>query len=129
MPKLVDQGENYLLQVFCANATMYLGLYTSPTTEPPETAQLTNITEPSGNGYARIQLLANDWSISGDTATNVQKTFTATGGNWGNVYGYFICTVASGTAGNLIVVSQFSDGPYVVNNGGGVIVLPKLRAE
>ena len=131
MPKLVDEGENRILNILlgatAVDATLYLGLYTN-TTEPAETANLAAITEPSGNGYARISLSRGaNWTISGDLATYLEQTFTATG-VWGNVYGYFIATSSDGT-GKLLFVEQFSNGPYnVQNNGDAIKVTPKIRA-
>ena len=58
-------------------------------------------------------------------AAYAQQTFTATGGPWGNVYGYFIATASSGTAG-LIAVENFSDGPYSVGDGDAVRVTPTI---
>ena len=46
-----------------------------------------------------------------------QKTFTAAGGDWGDVYGYFVAHCASGAAGDLIAVETFTDGPYTVTDG------------
>ena len=56
----------------------------------------------------------------------LQKTFTANGGNWGDVVGYFLTDVASGTAGKLVAVEDFSDGPYTVNDGWSVKVTPTV---
>lgn len=131
MPKLVDEGENRVLNILfgaqAVDATLYLGLYTN-TTEPAESANLAAITEPSGNGYARIALSRGaNWTISADLATYLEQTFTATG-SWGNVYGYFIATSSDGS-GKLLAVEQFSNGPYnVQNNGDSVKVTPKVRA-
>jgi len=63
-----------------------------------------------------------------DLATHVQKTFLAAGGAWGQVYGYFICDVITGDAGNLLFVEHFSDGPYNVLNGLSVLITPAIQA-
>jgi hypothetical protein len=131
MPKWVDEGETRVLQILfgsqAVDATLYLGLFTN-SSEPAETANLAAITEPSGNGYARISLARGaNWTISGDLATYLEQTFTATG-PWGNVYGYFIATSVDGT-GKLLAVETFSNGPYnVQNNGDAIKVTPKVRA-
>lgn len=131
MSKFVDEGEtnvgNIYLKNQTQNANLYLGLY-KDTTEPAETATLAVITEVGATyGYARIALAPADWTESGQSIfTNSQKTFTASGGTWGNVYGYFLCTVASGTVGKLVCVEQFSDGPYSVVDLSVVKVTPKL---
>ena len=134
MPKLCDQGEHAVLEVFMGGATrggsgdLYLGLYTD-TTEPGEATTLSTITELAvTHGYARIALADGDWTIVADLATNLQKTFTASGGDWGNIYGYFICDVSSGTSGNLLFVEQFSDGPYNITDGLSVKITPSILA-
>lgn len=129
MPKWVDEGENWVGRCLfgsdTAPATLYLGIYTN-TTEPAETANLAALTEPSGNGYARISLSKGSWSITNDLAEYAQQTFTATGA-WGNCYGYFLATSSDGT-GKLLGVEQFSNGPYnVQNNGDQIKVTPRVR--
>jgi hypothetical protein len=107
MGKWVDQGETKLANVFfksAARGTLYLGLYEN-STEPLETATLTNITESTAPGYSRITLSDTDWTVSGNTVTMAQKTFTFTGsGN--TIYGAFI---TDGT--DLIAVDHF-DSPF-----------------
>ena len=132
MAKLCDLGETFLADAAlktAAAAILYLGLFTDAT-EPGEDAILASITElPVANGYARIALAKADWTISGTAPTiaaQPQKTFTSTPGAWGMVYGYFICDAASGTAGNLIAVETFSDGPYNVPVDGVIKLSPKL---
>jgi len=132
MPKWCNDGENEVLNVFFKGTTrpsFYLGLYTAPTSEPAEDITLSGLTEPSGNNYARIQLQDDDWTVSGDLATHVQKTFSCSGGAWGNVYGWFICDVASGTSGKVFAVGHFADGPYNVPDGGAVKVTVKVTAS
>jgi hypothetical protein len=127
--KWVNQGENRVLnQLFEATAvdeTLELRLYCDPVTEPPEDVVFADITEPAGNGYAAIILTrATDWTVVTDTATGVQKTFTATG-SWGNVYGYFICVP---TTHEIMAVEQFSDGPYNITVSGQTIkVTPVIK--
>ena len=129
MAKWTDQGENDVLNIYLKNATqnssLYLGLYKN-SEEPPEDVSLSDLSEPSGNGYGRIALAPADWSISGDLAQQPQKTFQASGGDWGNVYGYFIAT-SSDNSGKLIAVEHFQDGPYNVVNGGSVKVTVKIK--
>lgn len=129
MPKWVDQGENRVANILFGSqspdSNLYMGLYTN-STEPPETATLTNITEVSGGGYGRITLARGSWTISDDSAQYAQQTFTASGASWGNVYGYFICTVQTGTGGVLLCVEHFSNGPYNVQDGGSIKITPKI---
>jgi hypothetical protein len=130
MPKWVDEGENWLLDVAFKKNTapptnLYLGLYTN-TTEPAENATLSSLTEPSGGGYSRIAIACgDDWTLAADQITAAQKVFYASGAAWGNVYGYFIAT-SSDNSGKLLAVEHFSDGPYNVVDGGSVKVTAKL---
>lgn len=127
--KLTDEGENDVATWYMKNDQssrgadgLYLGLYTD-STEPLETATLATITELALTGYARIQLLDADWTITADVAQNIAKTFTA-GEAWGNIYGYFICNIVSGTAGELIFVEHFSTGPFNVADTKTIEITP-----
>lgn len=126
--KIVTEGRNHIANILLKGdtyPTLYLGLY-QDTSEPGLSSTLSTITEVSGGGYSRITLTSGDWSIVDDLASNVQKEFTASA-DWGNVYGYFYCTVLSGTGGKLWVVEHFSDGPYDVVSGASVRVTPRLK--
>lgn len=129
MPKWCDEGENRTLNILfgalSVDATLYLGLYTN-SSEPGEAATLASITEPSGGGYARKSLTRGSWSIVADLASYAQQTFTASGADWGNVYGWFIATSADGS-GKLEAVGQFSGAPFNVTDGSNVKVTPQLR--
>lgn len=129
--KLVNGGENRIANILykatAVEATLYLGLYTDPTTEPAETAVLADLTEPTGNGYARIALTRGSWTITADLAEYAQQIFTASGGTWGNVYGYFITDIESGISGGILeFVEQFSEAPLNVGNGSSIKVTPKI---
>ena len=129
--KLVDAGENRILnQLFEATAvdtTLYLRIYTAPVTEPLETAVLADLTEPSGLGYAAVALTRDtDWTVTLDEAVCAQKTFTAAGGAWGNCYGYYIATTSDNT-GVLLMVEQFSDGPYNIVDTASIKCTAKVK--
>lgn len=103
--------------------SLYLGLYLN-TTEPPIGATLSSgLTELALSGYARIQLLDADWTVTDDLAENVLKTFTA-GEIWGDVYGSFLTNLPSGI-GALIAVKHFTNGPFNVLNGKTIDITPK----
>jgi hypothetical protein len=132
MAKWCDEGETSVGNVYLkatAQPDYWLGLFKN-SSEPAETDTMTAITEaaPLGTlGYARIQLLDADWTESPQGVfTNLQKTFTCATTNWGSIYGYYITTAETGTAGKLIAVELFSDGPYTVNVGWAVKVTPKV---
>ena len=120
-----DEGEQLNLNVFFKGATRpanswYLGLYTN-NTALGESATLTNVTEPSTGGYSRQLINDADWTLQGSSISAPQKTFAPTGSSW-TVYGWFLCTVATGTEGQLLASEHFSDGPYNVSDGGSVKV-------
>jgi len=122
-----DLGENWVANILFGSRNpdtkLKIGLYTAPTSEPGEDAQLGDLTEPSGNGYSRIDLDRGSWTITGDIAVYAEVTFTASGGNWGLVYGYFICT----EDGLLIAAEHFANGPYNVTDGSSVKITPRVR--
>lgn len=129
--KLVKEGQTNILTWYFENIqtsrpadSLFLGLYTD-TVEPPITATLSaGITELALAGYARIQLLDADWTVTVDQADNVLKTFTA-GVDWGNVYGSFITDLVSGV-GTLIAVKHFTNGPFNVLNGKTIDITPAM---
>lgn len=130
MAKLVDEGENRILDILlggtAVDGTLYLGLYTD-VTEPAETDGLANLTEVSGTGYARKSLTRGSWDVTADLASYAQQTFEA-GGEWGDVTGYFIGTSSDNT-GKLLFVEHFTNGPYpIYNDGDQIKVTPKVRA-
>ncbi len=133
MAKWTDEGETAVGNIFLKNqaqVSKYLGLYMNAA-EPGETAVLADLTEPAGNGYARIQLADADWTEQATKGEfkNLEKTFTASGGNWGDVYGYFITDDPTGTTGDLFAVEHFSDGPYTVNDGWSVKVTSTVSIQ
>ncbi len=131
MSKFVNEGENRVVDILfgsqAVDDTLYLGIYTNET-EPAEDATLASITEPVGNGYARIVLARGTWVITADYAQYAQQTFTADGGNWGNCYGYFIATSSDGT-GKLLAVEQFSSGPFNTSDGDSIKITPKITVS
>lgn len=130
MSKWCDEGENRVANILfgatAVDATLYMGIYTSPTSEPGEAAVISDLTEPSGGTYARAALTRGAWTVTGSAASYAQQTFGASGASWGNCYGYFICTVSSGSVGKLLAVEQFSDGPYSIGDGDSIKVTPTI---
>jgi hypothetical protein len=132
MSTWTDEGENRIADILFddqdVDATLYLGIFTN-TTEPAEDATMVSITEPSGSGYARIVLTRGSWTITGSAAAYAKQTFEASGGDWGNCYGYFINTAETGTTGKLLAVELFSDGPYDVDDGFKIEVTPNITVS
>ena len=136
MSRFHDEGEKNVGDIYLRNAAqntnLFLGLYTNAT-QPAEAAVMTNITEVSGGGYARITLAPAGWTEQeGQTAEGgkrydqPQKIFTFSAAV-GNVTGYFITTTASGTAGPLIVTEHFPAAVNVNQANYEVRVTPRIE--
>jgi hypothetical protein len=83
---------------FSAAATLHVGLSTTTITDAGG-----NITEPVGNGYARVAV-DNDkvtWSdaLAGLVENDITFTFPEASGSWGVIIDFFISD--AGTAGNI----------------------------
>lgn len=118
MAKWTDAGENKVADCFFKGTTrpsFYVGLYTNGT-EPAEGCALTDITEPSGYNYARQAVADGDWTLTTDHVTAPELTFTATGGSWGTITGWFLCNVSSGTSGIVMAVETFGSS-YLMTDG------------
>jgi len=95
------------------DATLELGLFTNAAAD--ETLTEATVTQPSGTGYARIDLTDASWDVTNDVASYAQQTFTGGAGGWtGSVYGYFIATKAAGGTKRLVYVEIDGVGPYVI---------------
>ena len=122
MGRWVDTGENWTASLI-ANQSLGIGLYTNAV-ELPETATLSDIQEPpSGYGYARISLDSSQWTVKESMAYYPKQRFTASGGSWGTIYGYFIYSGST-----LLGVQPFPEA-VTVDDGDNVDIVPKLRVE
>lgn len=113
-----QEGLQFLLELLSARqsvpADFYIGLATDASLA--EDAGLTDITEVSGTGYARIAVEDTDvgfpTSATAGTAdwhtTTKQVTFTGGAGGWTGANTAFLCTVSSGTSGKLIASGPLS---------------------
>jgi len=126
-----DEGETLLAQIIHQrthvdrDANLELGLFTNAT--PGETITQATITEPTGGGYARIDLTDASWSIVGDTASYAQQTFTCTGTDYSAlVYGYFISSKAAAGTKRLLYVEIDAAGPYDINVGDTYKITPNI---
>lgn len=124
----MDEGENHILNILLGatpvDGTWYVGLYKNAT-QPPESYTLADLVEVSGFGYARKPLTRGSWSITDNIATYAEQTFLASGGDWGDVWGYFITNVISGTTGKLIAL-EHQDAALNITDGKGIKVVPKI---
>lgn len=110
---LTDEGEQDMLEVYfragSAPTNFYMGLINDSGIAETDTLA-TMAGEPSGSGYSRQLTTFGATALnSGDYQTvGTQETFTASGGTIGPVDHAFITDVASGTAGQLLVVSPLA---------------------
>lgn len=129
--KWCDEGENRVAKILFVSTAVenyYLGIYKNAS-EPGESDTMSSITEattPGSGGYSRAVLTRGSWTTSGSVASYAQQTFTASGASWGGCYGYFITTTSAGTAGPLMAVETFSDGPYTINDGDAIKITPSI---
>lgn len=107
------------------DATLKLGLFTN--TSVSETTALTDITNPTGTGYAAITLTDGSWSVTNGVASYAQQTFTAGAGGWsGTVKGYYIFTVSAGGTARLLAIEVDANGPYTMNANDTYKVTPSI---
>jgi len=128
--KWMDEGENRVLNILLGttpvDGVLYLGLYRNPT-ELSEAEKLTDIDEPSGSGYARKILTRGMWTIAGDVATYEMQTFLAAGGDWGNIWGYFIATSLD-NSGKLLATEHLN-ALLNIGDGRGIKIIPKITVK
>jgi hypothetical protein len=108
MGSFSDYLENELLDHVFGN-----GSYTPPTiyvalstTNPLDDGS--GLAEPSGNGYARVQTTATDWSTasSGSIDNAAAIEFSEATGSWGAITHFALMDTASG--GNMLVHGALS---------------------
>ena len=84
---LPDEGETLVANLLFKNADVDRGtgldlvLFTNAS--PGETITAATLTQPTGTGYAAISLTDGSWTVTGDTASYAQQTFTG-GAGWRN---------------------------------------------
>ena len=113
-----DYLENKLLDLvfgataFSAPATLYVGLSTTTITDAGG-----NITEPSGNAYARVAVTNNttNWpaASAGSKSNGTAITFAQATGSWGTITDFFIADAAA--AGNIIAYGVLTASKAIGN--------------
>lgn len=87
--------------------TLYIALSTADPTDAGS-----GLTEPAGNGYARVQ--HSGWSRTGNTVSNsTAVTFPQATGSWGTITHFAIMDAA--TAGNVLASGSVSPSQAVVS--------------
>lgn len=121
MDVVLNTGQDLLLNNTFGNtvgADHYLGIM-EEVSVPPVTATLgSGITEISGTGYARIQMVKGvDFTVSGNVAVGVQKEFTVGAGGWNNVNGWFLAdAITAGTATLAGIFTGAEQGNRIEND-------------
>lgn len=118
MGSFADYLENKLLDLvfgavaFSAPTPIFVGLSTTTITDAGG-----NITEPSGNAYARVSVTNNaaNWpAASGGSKSNgTTITFPAATGSWGTITDFFISDASSG--GNILAYGALTAGKAIAN--------------
>jgi hypothetical protein len=110
--------------------TLYLGLYTNAHT-PASTDTMTQITEATGGGYARLPLTNGSWTLAFTgsiwTATYATQTFVCTGPLTTNTsaIGYFIVD-----ADGVLRTEEAFATPFIpFNNGDSKAVVPTTQGS
>ncbi len=116
MGSFTDYWENEILDHLFGK-----GSYTPPTiyvglsmTNPLDDAS--GLSEPTGNGYARVQTSASDWSMaSGGYLDNANEiTFAQATGSWGTITHFALFDAATG--GNMLAHGALSQSTSVDNS-------------
>lgn len=126
---LPDEGETLVANLVFKNTDADRGtdtelvLFTNVT--PSETITEATLTEPTGTGYARINLTDASWSVVADLASYAQQTFTGGAGGWtGSIQGYAVVT--KGTTPRILAIEVDGNGPYTVNENDTYKVTPQI---
>lgn len=126
---LPNEGETLVANLVFKNADVDRGtdlellLFTNASID--ETITAATLTEPTGTGYARINLTDASWVVTNDVASYALQTFTAGAGGWtGSVYGYAIVT--KGTTPRIVQIEVDPSGPYTMNDGATYDVTPQI---
>ena len=108
--------------VYSVPGTWYVALSTTTPTQAQGTSPPWNVTEPSGNGYARVAVTNNasnfvsaaapatGWTMENATAI----TFPLATGSWGTVTNVAIFDAAS--TGNCVAYGSLTSSQAIVNN-------------
>lgn len=126
-----NEGEALIADMVCKrvltdrDANLELGLFTNAA--PDETITEATLTEPSGTGYARIDLTDASWTGSADSRAYVQQTFTGGAGGWsGSIQGYFIASKAGGGTQRILFIEVDGNGPYTIAENDTYKITPNV---
>ena len=122
---LPDEGEALNAKLVLNNADVDRGtdlellLFTN--VAPGETITEATLTEPTGTGYARINLTDASWSAG----SYALQTFTGGVSDWtGSIQGYAIVT--KGATPRIIAIEVDPSGPYTIAENDTYKVTPNI---
>lgn len=116
----VNEGLSYFGNILYKGATqedLTIGLFTNAAGSLTETSTWSNVTQPSGTGYAEISLSQGTFVVDANgTVTYPQQQWTA-GADWtgGDVQGYYIRN--NNASPVLCHVQERDDGGFAMTNG------------
>lgn len=123
MSELTDTLEDQIINHFFRNnsqsspANVYLGLFTSaPSDSGPGAGELSD----GVDGYARESITFGAASPSGVSTNTNTLTFTASGGDWGNITHAAVFDASTG--GNMFMWTPITS--VTVNDGDGITFSP-----
>lgn len=112
MASITQEGSNYLLTQAVEGGTIavdqtWIGLATAALSNTTTLATVTEHT--TVGGYARKQVTSANWSVSAAGVASMASVVTwGTGITLTNATHWFLCTVATGTAGKIICYGALS---------------------
>jgi hypothetical protein len=117
-------------------ANYYIGWCEEAEDDIPDNASLSDLTELTGNGYARQALTADaagmissSWGTNGRSLTTDEATFSADGGDWNLAKTKFLATSLDDT-GKLIMTEPLNSGSGVaLEDGASYDVAMTLAAQ
>ena len=91
-----------------------------------ETITEATLTEPAGAGYARIVLTDATWNNPGGDGVFVYpvQTFTPSGGDWLNTYGYAV--ISRGTTARIMAIEVDPNAPINILDGNDYEITPQM---
>lgn len=128
---ITSEGEELRVKMFAMRdfadreADLELGLYISTLTK---SSVLADIQEPTGTGYARMNLIDANWTGAGNQRVYAEQVFTAGTGGWtGQIIGWFLATKSAGGTARLYSFRIIPGGPYDMPQGAVLRVTPTLQ--
>lgn len=126
---LPNEGEAMVADQAIKNVTTDRGtdlellLFTN--VAPGETITAATLTEPTGTGYARINLTDGSWTGAADARAYAEQTFTGGAGDWtGSIQGYAI--VSKGATPRIMAIEVDPSGPYTINESDTYKITPTI---